>query len=266
MGNETSNLAALLLAGGYGKRLLPYSKTWPKCLMPIQNRPLLDYWLFDLNRVKPNPVIVNTHYLSNFVKDYLDRPKFKPWVIQSHEKKLLGTAGTLRSNYDLLKNKTVILAHADNWCRINIQELLKFHLTKRPNFCKITMVTFKSPNPSSCGIIETNKQNVVLNIKKKKSGNFGDLANGAIYILEPSILEFIMKNTKIKDFSTEVIPYFFGQITTWHNEGIHRDIGSIEALREAQLDKFSIPNWGIEDKWQKQFIKMKIHNLINHMN
>ena len=266
MGNQTSNIAALLLAGGYGKRLLPYSKTWPKCLMPIQKRPLLDYWLYDLNIVKPVPVIVNTHYLSNVVKSYLDRPKFKSWIVQSHEKKLLGTAGTLRSNYDVLKNKTIILSHADNWCRINIQELVKFHLNQRPNFCKITMVTFKTSNPFSCGIVDMNKQNIVLNMHEKKVGNYGNLANGAIYIIESSVLDFIMKNPKINDFSTEVIPNFFGKIIAWYNQGIHRDIGSIDELRKAQFDKIVSPNWSIDDEWQKQFLKMKIHDLINPIN
>lgn len=266
MVSKDSNLSALLLAGGYGKRLLPYSKIWPKCLMPVQNRPLLDYWLYDLNSIKPDPVIVNIHYLSNFVKSYLNRPKFKSWVTPSYEKTLLGTAGTLRSNYDLLKNRTILLAHADNWCRINIQELLKFHLTQRPDFCEITMVTFKTSDPFSCGIIETNKQSIVLNMYEKKIGNHGNLANGAIYIIQPSVLDFIMGNPKINDFSTEVIPNFFGKIVTWYNQGTHRDIGSIDELRNAQFDKIISPDWGNDDEWQKKFLTMDIHNLINPMN
>ena len=87
-----------------------------------------------------------------------------------------------------------------------------------------------------------------------------------IYIIESSVLDFIMKNPKINDFSTEVIPNFFGKIIAWYNQGIHRDIGSIDELRKAQFDKIVSPNWSIDDEWQKQFLKMKIHDLINPIN
>ena len=266
MGNQINNIAALLLSGGYGRRLLPYTKNWPKCLMPIQNRALLEYWLSDLNLIKPNPVIVNTHYLSNIVQDFLKRPKFKSWVIPSYEEELLGTAGTLRANYNLLKNKIVILAHADNWCRFDIKKLIRFHLIKRPQSCKITMMTFTSNEPSSCGIVELDKRGIVLNMHEKKKDNYGNLANGAVYIIEPSVLNFIIKNPKITDFSTEVIPNFFGKIITWHNHQIHRDIGSINQLKKAQSDKIKKTDWENDDEWQKQFIKMKIHHLINKHN
>ena len=92
------------------------------------------------------------------------------------------------------------------------------------------------------------------------------MANGAIYIIQSPVLDFIMENPKINDFSTEVIPNFFGKIVTWFNQGTHRDIGSIDELRNAQFDKIISPDWGNDDEWQKKFLKMDIHNLINTIN
>ena len=266
MEKKSNNIAALLLSGGYGKRLLPYTQNWPKCLMPIQKRALLDYWLSDLNLIKSNPVIVNTHYLSYLVQDFLKRPKYLSWVIPSYEKELLGTAGTLRANYNFLKNKVIILIHADNWCRFNIKNFINFHLINRPASCKITMMTFTTNDAASCGIVKLDKKGIVLNMFEKKKGDYGNIANGAVYILEPTVLDFIIQNPQINDFSTEVIPKFLGKIATWHNKGIHRDIGSINQLRKAQSDEIEKANWDNDDEWQKQFLQNRIHDWINKKN
>ena len=67
-----SDYVALLLSGGHGSRLLPYKKNWPKCLMPIAQRPLLEYWLTSLKLVNIKPVIVNLHHLSHIVEKFLN--------------------------------------------------------------------------------------------------------------------------------------------------------------------------------------------------
>jgi len=53
---------AILLAAGFGTRLKPLTDVWPKCLMPIHGRPLLEYWLGILYKTDIDNVLVNTHY------------------------------------------------------------------------------------------------------------------------------------------------------------------------------------------------------------
>ena len=66
----------------------------------------------------------------------------------------------------------------------------------------------------------------------------------------------------VTDFSTEVIPAFIGKIATWHNDSIHRDIGTIDSLLKAQLDnKPSLP-WPDKDEWQISFDAHNIHRMI----
>ena len=62
-----SEVRALLLAGGLGTRLQPLTDEWPKCLMPIGERPLLEYWLETLFSIDVNEVIVNLHHHSKIV-------------------------------------------------------------------------------------------------------------------------------------------------------------------------------------------------------
>jgi len=106
---------ALLLAAGLGTRLRPFTNEWPKCLMPIGDRPLLEYWLEILYLTKVHEVLVNLHHFSQIVEEFLHRPRFVDWVQSVHETELLGTAGTLRANRDFFRDCTTLLVHADNW-------------------------------------------------------------------------------------------------------------------------------------------------------
>ena len=97
------DIKSLLLAAGFGTRLKPLTDIWPKCLMPIRNKPLLGYWLVILRDLGIDDVVVNTHYLSKYVEEFLSQPRFSNWVTPVYEDKLLGTAGTIRNNMDFLK-------------------------------------------------------------------------------------------------------------------------------------------------------------------
>ena len=92
---------ALLLAAGKGRRLRPFTNDWPKCLMPIGDRPLLEYWLQTLHEAGIRKVLVNLHHLPMVVQGFLSRRQFQGWVYSVREKELLGTAGTLRANNNL---------------------------------------------------------------------------------------------------------------------------------------------------------------------
>ena len=91
------NIKALLLSAGLGTRLSPLTDEWPKCLMPIGERPLLEYWLQNLYLTGVSEVLVNLHHHSKKVQEFLNRPRFKNWVSSVGEVELLGTAGSLKA-------------------------------------------------------------------------------------------------------------------------------------------------------------------------
>ena len=145
MSSITMNeIRALLLASGMGTRLRPLTDEWPKCLMPIGKRPLLEYWLETLFSMKVYRVLVNLHHHSDIVQEFLNRPRFESWVEAIYEKNLLGTAGTLRANSNFFNNCTTLLVHADNWCQCYFPDFLDFHQFRRPDHCPLTMMTFES--------------------------------------------------------------------------------------------------------------------------
>ena len=256
-------ITTLLLAAGKGSRLQPLTNHWPKCLMPIGKIALLEHWLMTLSDAKLNKVLVNLHYLSPVVEEFLSRDRFKSWIDYIYEKELLGTAGTIRENRKFIGDNTLLLIHADNWSQCNLEEFIYFHQNLRPKNCPITMMTFKTDSPKSCGIVELDEANIVRNFYEKSSNPPGNLANAAIYLIDKEALEWIDSHPNHKDFSTEVIPNFIGRIATWHNINVHRDIGSISNLKNAQKD--NQPNYKEireDDKWQMEYLKNPIHELV----
>ena len=262
----TRTLSGLLLAAGYGTRLRPYTNNWPKCLMPINGKPLLEYWLDTARQLATEKVLVNTHYLADVVQSFLERSVFKQWVKVIHEQELKGTAGTLRANAQALRDTTVLLVHADNFCQCDFHDFLIFHQTTRPKHCSITMMTFYTQTPSTCGIVEIDGDGVVIGFHEKVKNPPGNLANGAVYLIEPEVLQWICDRPEITDFSTQVLPHFIGSIAAWHNEGTHIDIGSIEALREAQtnLSYEVTAALNSNDDWSLKFAAHPIHAQIKY--
>ncbi len=258
------NIKALLLAAGLGTRLKPLTDIWPKCLMPIRDRPLLEYWLSILQKLGINNVLVNTHYLSEQVEGFIKQPQFSDWVESVYEPNLLGTAGTIRKNIDFCQNSTVLLAHADNWTCCNFLEFLDYHNNQRAKGTVMTMMTFTCLDPKSCGIVELDNNGVVVDFHEKVEDPPGYLANAAVYLLEPEVVEWIKNNPGVDDFSAEVVPQFIGKIATWENKETHRDIGTIKSLRKAQNDACDSLLWPKDNLWQQSFFKNKIHRLINN--
>ena len=257
-----NKVKALLLAAGLGTRLSPLTDDWPKCLMPIGERPLLEYWLETLYSSDVDEVLINLHHHSKIVQEFLNRSRFEGWVSSVFEDTLLGTAGTLRANKEYFKDCTTLLVHADNWCQCDFADFLNYHHNHRPDHCLITMMTFESPTPETCGIVETDTAGVVYAFHEKTKNPPGNRANGAVYLLEPEALMWINEHPNISDFSTEVLPNFIGKIATWDNYGIHRDIGALPMLQLAQNDPQQKSYWPELDSWQIEFLSHPIHQQI----
>lgn len=228
-------MKAFLLAAGLGTRLRPLTNEIPKCIVPINGKPLLGYWfdiLFESSAIES--VLVNTHYLPEKIEGFIQTTPFQNKIQTVFEKKLLGTAGSLLKNESFFDNDPIILVHADNYSIFNLDEFIHAH-ENRPVGCEITMMTFKTDSPESCGIVELDERQVVKKIYEKKRNPPGNLANGAVYIVESTIFSFLKRLKKEKiDFSTEVLPGFINRIYTFYNKNYHRDIGTPVSYQKAQ--------------------------------
>ena len=260
--SAAGGVRALLLCAGTGSRLRPLTDEWPKPLMPIGGRPLLEHWLESLRSLGVREVLVNVHHQAEQMVRFLERPRYRGWVSIAHETHPLGTAGTLLANREFFDSCTTLLVHADNWCQCDLGAFVAFHLDRRPEGCPATMMTFDTATPGACGIVETDPAGVVVGFHEKVADPLGTLANGAVYLLEPELLDWLAHHPDVRDFSTEVIPNFLGRIATWHNSGIHRDIGTPEMLALAQQDLSPDLSRTKADEWSDWFKDHPIHRWV----
>ena len=229
-------MRALLLSGGLGLRLKPLTDYIPKCLVPIHGRPLLDYWLDNLLNNGIEEILINTHYMAPLVEKYINESTWSSRVQLTHEEVLLGTGGTILMNHKFFKDESFLVAHADNLTIFNLHQMIESHL-KRPKETELTMMVFKTPSPKSCGIVSLDSDQIVQSFHEKVTNPPGNLANGAVYIFEPSLLEWMLGlGKKHVDLSNEVIPNFIGKIYAFYNYVYHRDIGTMESWIEGNRD------------------------------
>lgn len=252
-----SNFDAVLLAAGFGTRLLPLTKSWPKCLMPIRGRPILNYWIIDVIKENPSRIFLNTHYRSEDVVKFVCDKGLEPKVQLLHETSLLGTAGTIGRLPKGSQRLPILVVHTDNWSDLSLNKLLEAHIKMRPSYCPITMGLFRTSNPESCGIVSVNENNIVYEFEEKPMAPKSNLANAAVYVFEPEVVDFIQHNG-LSDISSQVLPHYVDRIFTYMHNGIHRDIGTVAELVNAQSDKIKADLIESNDDWDVFFSKHEI--------
>lgn len=231
----TRPFRALLLAAGLGTRLRPITVNTPKCLVAIDGEPLLGRWLRKLELAGCESALINTHYLAEQVEDFLRSWQSSTMTLETvHEPELLGTAGTLMANQEFFSNTTGLLIHADNVMAGDVNNFMDAHQDRQAG-CLLTMLTFKTNTPSSCGIVEIDEKQIVQAFHEKIAEPPGDRANGAMYAFEQEFINHLnLMDPTPTDFSTEVIPKLLGKIQTWHTHQSYVDIGTPENLISAQ--------------------------------
>ena len=226
-------MRAVLLAAGLGTRLQPITNTIPKCLVEIEGQALLGIWLDLLLGSGFERVLINTHHLAQSIKDYIALSPWREQLDLVYEPELLQTGGTLLHNEAWFKNESFLVAHADNLTVFNVPEFVGKHCL-RPSGVEITMMTFDTDVPQSCGIVEEHEGRIVA-FHEKVPNPPGNRANAAVYIVEPSIFSLLKAVQKpVIDLSTEILPRLLGRMQSYHNTIYHRDIGTVESLTVAR--------------------------------
>src|SRR5262249_34412361 len=148
-----------------------------------------------------------------------------PWRERTdlvNEDVLLGTGGTIVANRTYFGRGPLLVAHADNLTDLDLRSFAAAHAT-RPDSCVLTMLTFRTDDPKSCGIIERDQAGIVCAFHEKVEAPTSNLANAAVYVLETEIIDYALAlNKPILDFQTEIIPAFLHRIYAVEHRGYHR--------------------------------------------
>jgi mannose-1-phosphate guanylyltransferase len=233
--NWNGQVKVLLLAGGLGTRLRPLTDRVPKCLVPIAGKPLLDYWLDRFAEAGIREIRINTHHLSHLVRDYITivNRTGRFHMTEAHEPTLLGSGGTVCANSDWIgEGETGLIVYADNLSDVNVSAMLQYHRTHADG---LTMMLFHAPYPQRCGIAQLDAERRIVEFVEKPPHPKGDLANAGIYAVSARVYRE-MADMNGFDLGFDVLPKFIGRMRGWVWDGYHRDIGTPEALAQAERD------------------------------
>ena len=173
----------LIMAGGKGKRLRPFTKKIPKPLLPVDGKPIIEKIIISAKKQGIINVVVSVNYLANKIKNYLsDGSHLGVKIDYIRENKPLGTAGSIF--YFKQFKKPLIVSNADIISNINYSEMLKYH--KRYN-SYITIGAISNYEKSDYGNIFL-KITRLSKLKKKRKKVF---INTGIYILSPKVQNFL---------------------------------------------------------------------------
>jgi mannose-1-phosphate guanylyltransferase len=222
---------AFLLAAGIGSRMRPITDSVPKCMVTIDDRPLLDIWLDAFDSAGVGEVLVNLHHLPDVVRAHLASRTGGPAVRAVFEPQLLGSAGTLAAHRDWVRGEELFLAcNADNLTDFDLRDLIDAH---RRAGAIATLTAFHSPAPSTGGVLELDDAGTVVAFTEKPDNPASDLVNAGMYAFSPDVLDEIT-GPPPADIGYHLLPLLAGRARAVPVEGYFRDIGTPQAYRLAR--------------------------------
>ena len=233
-------MKAIILAAGYGTRLRPLTDKTPKCLIPINGKPLLKYWLDLLVEQGFSDVLINTHYLEKKVNKYIESYATNKNNIKIHavyEEKLLGTAGTVWNNKKFIGNGDCFIINGDLLSNIDLRDFHKFHIK---NKTLLTLSYILNNNPIGKGVMELDKNSKVVKFEEKPKIPFSNKIYSGIQVLNSKIFELLPFNDIQKinyldlDFGYHIWPQLKGQMAAYKLDCLLIDIGTINAYKKAE--------------------------------
>jgi len=223
-------MKAFLLAAGIGSRLRPVTDNVPKCLVPIDGHPLLYYWLKLFEQHGVDEVLVNLHHLPELVFQFLNENEFNIKIHTVFEQELLGSAGTIRKNFDFVcKENAFLICYADNLTNSNLTSMIDFHLSKRPI---LTLGLFQTNNPGQCGIAKIDNRNTVIDFVEKPEHPKSNLAGAGIYIAGHEIWHYLPERYP-SDIGYDVLPQLIGKMRGYFISEYFIDIGTMDNYEQA---------------------------------
>jgi len=192
---QTSVKKAVILAGGRGTNLRPYTYEIPKPMLPVKGTPILEHLIHELKKNNITDIIIAISYLGNQIKEYFGNgEKFGVSIQYSEEKDNLLTGGALAKLKSKLQDDTFLVIHGDILTDMSFTEFIQFHINQG---AVATVALATSAKPTDFGQIKLQGAK----LKKfypntEKTGMKSYLIHSGIYAFEPSIFNYFPKHKK----------------------------------------------------------------------
>jgi len=179
------NIPVVIMAGGRGTRMEPFTKVLPKPLIPIHEKPVIEHIIEQFTTVGVNKFVLTVNYKAQIMKAFFEElsPDYSVEFIE--EKKPLGTAGSLKF-LEGKYNESILVTNCDIIIKTNYIDLYKFH---QKNNYDITLVASMKNYTIPYGTCELNTEGHLKQINEKPEFDF--LVNTGLYALNPDVLRLI---------------------------------------------------------------------------
>ncbi len=182
------DIPIVIMAGGKGVRLKPYTDVLPKPLIPIGDKTMIEKVMDSFKRHGARRFYISLNYKKELIKAYFDTISKDCEIRYIEEEKYLGTCGALSLLEDV--NETFILSNCDTLFEIDMADLIYKHQCEKN---KITAVVCEKTETLPYGIFEFDDNGNVCGFSEKPSSNH--IINVGLYVIEPEIKNKLKKNT-----------------------------------------------------------------------
>jgi mannose-1-phosphate guanylyltransferase len=211
-------MKAMILAAGKGTRVRPITHTTPKPMIPILQKPVMEFLLELLREHGFNEIMVNVSHLSEEIENYFrDGQRFDVQIAYSFEGRIsdgeligeaMGSAGGLKKiqDFQAFFDDTFVVLCGDALIDLDLTEAVRRH---REKGAMASLITKRVPRDqvSSYGVVVTDEAGRVLSFQEKPSVEeaASDMINTGIYIFEPKVLDFIPSGEPF-DIAADLFP------------------------------------------------------------
>ncbi len=231
----------VIMTGGKGARLGPMTKDIPKPMIPVGGKPILEHIIETAKKHGIKEIILCNGYLHKAIGDYFgDGSKWGVNITHSNEDKPLGTAGALTNISPELLTEPFLVFQGDVMNELNIEKFVKFHNQKK-GIMSIVVHPSDHPHDSDVIVVDKNWQVKDFLHKPGKDVKFENIVNAGAFIMDPSILNYIVKD-EFSIIEKHIFPKLLEskeKIYAYMTDDYLKDMGTPDRLEkvEAYLKK-----------------------------
>ena len=219
---------AVILAGGRGTRLAPYSTMIPKPLMPIGETPVLELLIQRLQQAGICRIHVAVGHLASMVMEYFgDGKRWGVSMTYSNEAEPLGTAGPLRLAQGL--QETFFVVNGDLLTDVDFAAMARWHHARKAD---ATVGVYERQRRLEFGLVETDGDSRLTGYQEKPLQRY--LVSMGVYVFEPSVLTYLPEGRFDLPDVIKALLAAGKPVTAYQHHGYWRDIGRLEDYQQAQ--------------------------------
>ena len=227
---------ALILAGGKGLKMRPFTYEMPKCLIPVNSRPVLQYTIENLRRYDIRELVISIGHQGKKVKEYFgDGSKFGVKITYLDQgKNETGTGAPVFQAKKLIGDEPFLIYYGDVLADLDLDDLMNFHLSARS---LVTMALTSVKKSHDWGVVRVQGNRVHSFLEKPDARkDLSHVINAGIYVCEPKLFDFVHSDTKRleKEVFTQLVKQ--RKLAGYLFAGQWFDVGNPESYQQAVRD------------------------------